>query len=687
MNKTAQKYKIGPSIALDGEKEYKQAISAVNKTMKDLDSQLKLTKSEFLGNENSLKSLRAQYAKQEEIVQTQKEKVEALKGALDNAKKTYGENSDQVQKWQLSLNKATEEFNKQNHAFEEMKKSATGIGAVKTGLSEIKDKAHEVAEKTEKARKVLGALGKVSLKTVTTSMKAVGAAAGAVVAGAAAAGKGLWDMANKAAAAGNEIDKASQRMNVSAEEYQKLKYTADLTGVSMTSLETAAKTLQKSGSDLDLTSALKQVADIKDPAERSAKAMELFGSKAGYQLAPMLNAGSDGIEDMMNKAEKLGIVMSNKSVNASAKFKDSLSTLTGVLTGVKNNLAAQFLPGFTTVIDGVTGLFSGEEGATQKIRKGVHDIAETFQTIRPRIEEILKTVIETIATLAPEVISTLISGISQNLEPLFSTAKSVLMSLVDGIIDNLDEILDTAFEIIKTLADALLDKENLQKILNAAVNFLITMVTGIADSIDTVIEAAVMIIDTVTAALTNEENMPKLLKAALDILVAVVSGLIKAIPNVLADIGTFLASLADAFLSYDWAGVGHKIWVAIKSALSGQKLEVGAETTVHVSSSGVEHSSGGGSIPKHATGLYAVPYDGYIAELHKNERILNAEEARLYNTREARAGANVGNSTNEIRALQSEVRELRRFLQSGSMSTKAEISNTRDMRKMVAAYA
>ena len=35
----------------------------------------------------------------------------------------------------------------------------------------------------------------------------------------------------------------------------------------------------------------------------------------------------------------------------------------------------------------------------------------------------------------------------------------------------------------------------------------------------------------------------------------------------------------------------------------------------------------------HAGGLDYVPFDGYIAELHKGERVLTADEARGYNNR------------------------------------------------------
>lgn len=711
MNSIAQKYKIGAALVLDGEKEYKQAITNVNKSMRDIDSQLKLTKSEFLGNENSLKSLRAQYEKQEQIVQTQKEKVEALLGALENAKKTYGENSEKVRDWEISLNKATAEFNKQNHALEELGKKSHGIGAIKTELGNIKEKAQEVAEKTEKLRGALAAVGKVSLKAVTTGMKAVGAAAGAVVAGATAAGKAVWSMANEAAAAGDEIDKMSQKLGMSAEAYQEWDYVLGQAGVDINSMQTGMKTLTnqiddakngskdaqdrfaklgismkglKTMSREDIFAAtVKGFQGMADSTERAALANDLFG-KSGQNLTPLFNESAASTDKLRKAAHDLGFVMSNDSVKASARFRDSLDTLQRTAKGIKNVLAAEFLPGMTDVVQGLTGLFTGEEGAEDQIRKGVANIAESFEKIRPRIEEILKNVIQTVASLAPEIITTLINAITadDNLKPILGAASTVIMALVDGLISNLDEIIDAAFGLIETLAGALLEKENLSKILNAAVDLVLTLVTGIADHIDEVIDAAIFIIDELTAALLNEDNLPKLLKAALDILFAIVEGLIKAIPHVLSSLGEFLKSLADAFLNYDWAGVGRKIWEAIKNALSGNDIDVNAKTTVHVSSSGTEHGGGGTRIPQHATGLYAVPYDGYVASLHRNERILTAEEARLYNR-----GEHYATNGEDVRELVNEVRSLKALMTSGNMKTKSEISNTRDIRKMVAANA
>lgn len=43
-----------------------------------------------------------------------------------------------------------------------------------------------------------------------------------------------------------------------------------------------------------------------------------------------------------------------------------------------------------------------------------------------------------------------------------------------------------------------------------------------------------------------------------------------------------------------------------------------------------QNSSNSVSVPSHANGLARVPYDGYVARLHKNERVLTAEENREY---------------------------------------------------------
>ena len=97
---------IGTRIVLEGEKEYRQAITNVNKSMSVLKSELKSVTAEFEGNANSLEAL----SKKNEILNKQQaeqeKRIKLLRGALENAAKQYGENSRQVQDWQIKLNNA-----------------------------------------------------------------------------------------------------------------------------------------------------------------------------------------------------------------------------------------------------------------------------------------------------------------------------------------------------------------------------------------------------------------------------------------------------------------------------------------------------------------------------------------------------------------------------------------------------
>ena len=49
---------IGPKIELQGEKEYRKALTDINKEMKVLTSEMKVTSAQFDGNANSMEHLR-----------------------------------------------------------------------------------------------------------------------------------------------------------------------------------------------------------------------------------------------------------------------------------------------------------------------------------------------------------------------------------------------------------------------------------------------------------------------------------------------------------------------------------------------------------------------------------------------------------------------------------------------------
>ena len=65
---------IGAELRLEGEKDFKRAVSSINTDLKVLGSELKKTESEYKGNENSLSALTAKSEKYSQIAEEQRKK-------------------------------------------------------------------------------------------------------------------------------------------------------------------------------------------------------------------------------------------------------------------------------------------------------------------------------------------------------------------------------------------------------------------------------------------------------------------------------------------------------------------------------------------------------------------------------------------------------------------------------------
>ena len=97
---------------MDGEKEFKQAITDINKAMSVLGSEMNKVTAQFDGNANSITGLTAKQDVLERKLLTQKDKVDLLKTALQNAAKEYGEADKRTQDWQIKLNNAEADISK-----------------------------------------------------------------------------------------------------------------------------------------------------------------------------------------------------------------------------------------------------------------------------------------------------------------------------------------------------------------------------------------------------------------------------------------------------------------------------------------------------------------------------------------------------------------------------------------------
>lgn len=91
-----------------------------------------------------------------------------------------------------------------------------------------------------------------------------------------------------------------------------------------------------------------------------------------------------------------------------------------------------------------------------------------------------------------------------------------------------------------------------------------------------------------------------------------------------------------------------KIWESIKGFFSGlgEKIKSLPGISWFFSDSEKKNTNSPMIDGTHKTGLDYVPYDGYIAELHRGERVLTAEENNAYSSTESNEFSNTSNSVN-----------------------------------------
>ena len=81
---------FGLKIGLEGEKEFKKALADINQSFKVLGSEMKVVESQFGKNDNSVEALTARNQVLNKEIEAQKQKIETLRSALENASSSFG---------------------------------------------------------------------------------------------------------------------------------------------------------------------------------------------------------------------------------------------------------------------------------------------------------------------------------------------------------------------------------------------------------------------------------------------------------------------------------------------------------------------------------------------------------------------------------------------------------------------
>ena len=384
----------------------------------------------------------------------------------------------------------------------------------------------------------------------------VAAAGFAAVTTAAVATTGaIMDGVSAAADYGDTIDKMSQKMGLSTDAYQEWDFVMQHCGTSIEALKPSMKTLAmaaEKGSDAfaQLGISEEQIATmsqeelfnatiaglqgVTDETQRTALAAELLG-RGATELGPLMNMTAEETEAMRQQVHDLGGVMSNDAVKAAAAYKDSLQNMQTAISGLKNKLAGDLLPSVTTVMDGLTLLFSGgdTDEAMEMIGEGIDQLCEKLEELIPQVMEI-----------GGQILMKLAEAIIENLPTLIDTGMEILNMVIQGIIENLPKLLEAGMQIITGLVDATL--QNLPMLIEVALQMIITLANGIVEQLPTLIPAIIEVVLQVVNTLI--ENLPLLIEGAIQLFLGIVTGLIQALPQIIAALPTLIDSIINALI-------------------------------------------------------------------------------------------------------------------------------------------
>lgn len=452
---------IGWKLTLDGEKEYKDAISNINSALKTLDSEMKLTQTRFADNADSVEALTAKQDVLQRQMLTQKDKVEQLRAALVSAAQTYGESDAKTMRWQQSLNKAEAELiSMQRELYkttdalldqqDAAERSSGGLVSFVKTLTGTKGEAVGLGEALSAVAGKLGinlpdgaAKALDGLNVVSAGMAAAVTGAAALVAAVAKVEEKLIDLTRTAAEGADEILTLSQTTGLSTQQIQEYQYASELLDVS---LDTITGSLTKLTNNMQDTAngtgnakaafeqlgisvtdssgrlrsaqdvfgeAIDKLGKVENATERDALAMDLFG-KSAQDLNPLILQGSGALRALADEANETGYVMDELALDKLGAVDDAFRRLELTEQKVSNGIAERFSPYLTKALDGASSL--------------IERVGDSFE--RSGIVDSFGSLLVTAETLL-EPVGTLMEVVLPAVGPLLSTAAVPLAIVAD----------------------------------------------------------------------------------------------------------------------------------------------------------------------------------------------------------------------------------------------------------------
>lgn len=435
--------------------------------------------------------------------------------------------------------------------------------------------------------KVLGGSGKMVAGAVATGGAAL-----------AAMGTAFIKTSGDVASYGDNIDKMSQKMGLSAEAYQEWDAVMQHSGTSMETMKASMKTLanaaetgkdafDKLGISQEQVASMSQeelfeatiagLQNVEDTTERTYLAGQLLG-KGATELGALLNTSAEDTQAMRDRVHELGGVMSDEAVKAAAAYQDQLQDMQTAFSGLSRNMMAEFLPAITEVMGGLTEIFNGNtDQGIGMITNGISNIMSGLTAALPQLMQVAASIIQALATAlmdnlpqiaqtGMQIVSQLATYVIENLPMLIETAAQIIMQLAFGLAEALPTLIPTIVEVILTIVDNLVD--NIDMLIDCAIQLMTGLTLGLIQALPILIEKAPEIIAKLVMALI--QAAPKLIQASLECVKKLAEALVQYWPMLVAKVPELMENLKTAFFNLvnKFIDIGSNIVEGIRSGIA-----------------------------------------------------------------------------------------------------------------------
>lgn len=501
--------KIGPTIGIDGEKEYRAAIQQIIQQGKTLDAEMKQVASSFKDDADAKKKSAAIGKELEKSIANQKQYIAELAKMVERSAKATTEDSKETLQWKEALANAQTELNRlegslddttqKTSIFGETLKASLVADAIKAGVKATVDGIVQIG-------KAAASFGKEVVMSFADFEQLEG---------------GVQKLfgADDARQVIKNAENAFKTAGLSANEYMET-----VTGFS-------AALINSLGGDTAKAAELADVAirDMSDNANTFGTDMQsLQNAYAGFAKGQfnMLDnlklgyAGSkEGMEQLLADAEAISGVKFN--IDSYADIVQAINVVQENM-GIAGTTAREAAGTISGSIDSLKSAFKnfvtglGQDGADIDMLFG--NMVESFQNVVANVQPVVERLIDYL----PGVVANLLPVFSAMLPELTAAAGEMFNQIVTTVLALLPQLTPVAVQAITTIVEGLVS--NLPLILDAAVSLIFALVDGIADALPVLVEQAPVIVVQLIDGLLRA--LPRLVQTGANLVGALVEGII-----------------------------------------------------------------------------------------------------------------------------------------------------------------